>query len=144
MITDVATTYDAQALPGIHTRLKHRGLLPAEHLVDGGYTSLAHLEQAARKHQVTVTGTLPGNPTRRHRKNEGFDRDELPHRLRPPAGDLPPGRGQPGVARPLSDVLAHCGPADRGSVYQEPVPPLPGPQPLHRHHRQRPDRGLWP
>jgi hypothetical protein len=45
MITDVATTAattsDAQALPGIHTRLKRRGLLPAEHLVDGGYTSLA-------------------------------------------------------------------------------------------------------
>jgi hypothetical protein len=41
VITDVATTdatgYDAKALPGIHTRLKRRGLLPAEHLVDGGY-----------------------------------------------------------------------------------------------------------
>jgi transposase len=35
VITDVATTAattsDAQALPGIHTRLKRRGLLPAEH-----------------------------------------------------------------------------------------------------------------
>lgn len=55
VITDVATTAattsDAQALPGIHTRLKRRGLLPAEHLVDGGYTSLVHLEQAAREHQ---------------------------------------------------------------------------------------------
>ncbi|MFF0066883.1 hypothetical protein ACFYRC_36300 [Streptomyces sp. NPDC005279] len=73
MITDVATTpaitYDAQALPGIHTRLARRGLLPAEHLVDGGYTSLVHLEQTAEKHQVTVTGPLPG--TRQHRKNEG-------------------------------------------------------------------------
>ncbi|MFF3325572.1 hypothetical protein [Streptomyces sp. NPDC002889] len=48
VITDVATTpattYDAQALPGIHTRLGRRGLLPAEHLVDGGYTSLVHLD----------------------------------------------------------------------------------------------------
>src|SRR5436190_10206599 len=37
VITDVATTAattnDTQALPGIHTRLKRRGLLPAEHLV---------------------------------------------------------------------------------------------------------------
>ncbi|MFI2352778.1 transposase [Streptomyces sp. NPDC019443] len=81
MITDVATTpattYDAQALPGIHTRLARRGLLPAEHLVDGGYTSLVHLEQAAQKHQVRVTGPLPGNPTRQHRKNEGFGRDDF-------------------------------------------------------------------
>ncbi|QUQ65370.1 transposase [Kutzneria sp. CA-103260] len=81
MITDVATTAattnDTQALPGIHTRLKRRGLLPAEHLVDGGYTSLVHLEQAAREHQVTVTGPLPGNPTRQHRRNEGFDRDDF-------------------------------------------------------------------
>lgn len=68
MITDVATTSvatnDAQALPGIHTRLARRGLLPAEHLVDGGYTSLIHLERAEREHRVTVSGPLPGNPTR--------------------------------------------------------------------------------
>ncbi|MGW7366796.1 transposase [Streptomyces sp. NPDC054841] len=80
VITDVATTpattNDAQALPGIHTRLGRRGLLPAEHLVNGGYTSLVHLEQAAREHQVTVTEPLPGNPTRQHRSNEGFGRDD--------------------------------------------------------------------
>jgi len=81
VITDVATTSaatnDGQALPGIHTRLAHRELLPAEHLVDGGYTSLIHLERAAREHQVTVSGPLPGNPTSQHRKNEGFDRDDF-------------------------------------------------------------------
>jgi transposase len=90
VITDVATTSaatdDSQALPGIHSRLARRGLLPAEHLVDGGYTSLVDLERAAREHQVTVTGPLPGNPTRgplpgnptrQHRRNEGFDRDDF-------------------------------------------------------------------
>lgn len=77
LATTAATTYDAQALPGIHTRVVRRGLLPAEHLVDGGYTSLVHLEQAAREHQVTVTGPLPGNPTRQHRRNEGFGRDDF-------------------------------------------------------------------
>ncbi|MFJ6232463.1 hypothetical protein ACIQH0_00055 [Streptomyces griseus] len=44
VITDVVTasaaTNDGQALPGIHTRPARRGLLPSEHLVDGGYTSL--------------------------------------------------------------------------------------------------------
>lgn len=63
VITDVATTSaatnDGQALPGIHTRLARRGLLPAEHLVDGGYTSLVRLERAAREHQITVTGHWP-------------------------------------------------------------------------------------
>ncbi len=50
VITDVATTAattnDAQVPPDIHTRLGRRGLLPAEHLVDGGYTSLVHLPSA--------------------------------------------------------------------------------------------------
>ncbi|MFF0110682.1 transposase [Streptomyces hirsutus] len=81
VITDVATTaattHDSKVLPGIHTRLHQRGLLPAEHLVDGGYTSLVHLEQAARDHQVTVSGPLRGNPTRQHRRNEGFARDDF-------------------------------------------------------------------
>lgn len=81
VITDVATTaattHDSQVLPGIHTRLARRGLLPAEHLVDAGYTSLPHLEQAAREHQVTISGPLRSNPTRQHRQNEGFARDDF-------------------------------------------------------------------
>ncbi|MGW2232183.1 IS1182 family transposase, partial [Streptomyces formicae] len=81
VITDVATTaattHDSQVLPGIHTRLARRGLLPAEHLVDGGYTSLIHLERAAREHQVTVSGPLTVNPTRQHRQGDGFGRDDF-------------------------------------------------------------------
>lgn len=81
VITDVATTaattHDSQVLPGIHTRLRSRGLLPAEHLVDSGYASLVHLEQAARDHRVTVTGPLPANPTRGHRQGKGFARDDF-------------------------------------------------------------------
>lgn len=81
MITDVATTaattHDSQVLPGIHTRMPRRGLLPAEHLVDAGHTSPPHLEQAAREHQVTVSGPLRGNPTRRHRRGMGFARDDF-------------------------------------------------------------------
>ncbi|WP_322975474.1 transposase [Streptomyces sp. NBC_00162] len=148
VITDVATTaattHDSQVLPGIHTRLSRRGLLPAEHLVDAGYTSLPHLEQATREHQVTVSGPLRSNPTRQHRRDEGFARDDFHIRLRPPAGHLPPGPGQPGLARPLPDVLAHRGPADRGQVHQKPVPALPGPHPVHHLPRKHPHRGLPP
>ncbi|WP_316248361.1 transposase [Streptomyces sp. sk2.1] len=46
-------------------------------MVDGGYTSLVPLERAQREHQITVSGPLPGNPTRQHRRNEGFDRDDF-------------------------------------------------------------------
>lgn len=81
VITDVATmsatSPDTAALPAIHTRLEHRGLRPAQHLVDGGYTSLVHLEQAERQHRITVVGPLPGNPTRQHRQGEGFARDDF-------------------------------------------------------------------
>ncbi|MFE6665737.1 hypothetical protein ACFVFH_19540 [Streptomyces sp. NPDC057697] len=75
--TTDATGYDAKALPGVHTRLKRRGLLPTGPLVDGGYTSLVHLEQAAREHQVTVTGPLPVNSSRQYRRNDGFGRDDF-------------------------------------------------------------------
>jgi transposase len=135
VITDVATTaattHDSQALPGIHTRLARRGLLPAEHLVDAGYTSLPHLEQAAREHQVTVSGPLKSNPTRQHRQKRGLRPGRLPYRLRSSAGHLPAGAGQRGLARPLPDLLAHRGPTDRGTVHQKPMPSLPSSRPVH-------------
>ncbi|MFJ6433356.1 transposase [Streptomyces sp. NPDC091416] len=77
VVTTAATTHDSKVLPGIHARLARRGLLPAEHLVDAGYTSLPHLSQAAREHQVTVTGPLNSNPALQHRRNEGFARDNF-------------------------------------------------------------------
>ena len=135
VITDVATTAattnDTHALPGIHTRLKRRGLLPAEHLVDGGYTCLVHLEQRC-----------PGIPGHRHRTAAGQPHPpappqrrlrpgRLPHRLRSPAGHLPPGAGQQGLAWSLPDLLTHRGPADRGAVHQGPMPALPSPPPVH-------------
>jgi transposase len=81
VITDVATmpatSSDAEVLPGIHTRLQRRGLRPDQHLVDGGYTSLVHLERAEREHRITVVGPLPGNPTHQHRQGEGCVRDDF-------------------------------------------------------------------
>ncbi|MGW4113989.1 hypothetical protein ACWEFJ_24220 [Actinosynnema sp. NPDC004786] len=81
MITDVATmpatSPDAEVLPAIHARLQHRGLRPDQHLVDGGYTFLVHLERAEREHRITVVGPLPANPTHQHRKGEGFARDDF-------------------------------------------------------------------
>jgi hypothetical protein len=79
VITDVATmpatSDDRQALAGIHARLERRGLLPGEHLADGGYTFVVHMERAGREHRVALTGPLPGNRTRQHRVQEGYARD---------------------------------------------------------------------
>ncbi|WP_265737823.1 IS1182 family transposase [Actinacidiphila oryziradicis] len=81
VVTDVATTEatvsDARALPGIHRRLTRRRLLPAEHLIGSGYTTLVHQEHAAREHQVDLVGPARANPTRQHRDQEGFGRDDF-------------------------------------------------------------------
>jgi hypothetical protein len=133
MITDVvtmsATSADTDVLPGSHTRLERRALRPAQHLVDGGYTSVVHLEQAERGQprylvRVPATGT-PATPRR------GLRARRLPHRLRPPEGHLPAGPGEQGLARPLPDFLTDRGPADRGPLHQEPVPALPGASQVH-------------
>ncbi|WP_240499307.1 hypothetical protein [Streptomyces prasinus] len=61
LITDIATTSpirDTQALPGVHARLRDRQLLPARHLVDGGYISTALLDNSARDHSVQLVGPV--------------------------------------------------------------------------------------
>lgn len=72
VITDVATTaattHDSQVLPGIHTRLSRRGLLPTEHLVDAGHT--AYVKDAAEylglsPHTLSTSGSVNrSRPTR--------------------------------------------------------------------------------
>ncbi|MER5185586.1 transposase [Streptomyces sp. NPDC002896] len=63
-------------LPGIHARLKRRRLLPATHLVDGGYTSVALFDTAARTHRIRVVGPLPPSPAWR-RQAPGFTREDF-------------------------------------------------------------------
>ncbi|WP_016825817.1 IS1182 family transposase [Streptomyces viridosporus] len=80
VITDVATLVssgDSRALPGIHARLKQRRLLPAEHLVDGGYTSTAGFDAASRAHKVTLVGPLPANSSRQRETDNGFARENF-------------------------------------------------------------------
>lgn len=80
VITDVATAVssaDSQALPGIHARLRRLRLLPDRHLVDGGYTSVAGMDAAARLHRVTLIGPLPPSTTPQHRANDGFGRENF-------------------------------------------------------------------
>ncbi|MEV6730608.1 transposase [Streptomyces sp. NPDC051364] len=78
LITDVATTgptRDSQALPGIHKRLHARRLLPAEHLVDGGYTSAALLDRSARDHQIQLFGPVKASGSWQEKQQTGFTRE---------------------------------------------------------------------
>jgi transposase len=76
LITGVATTAstvkDREALTAIHTRLATRGLLPAEHLADGGYITLGHLHAAARDRQITMIGPLGNDSSWQARADTGF------------------------------------------------------------------------
>ncbi len=79
VITDVLTTHapihDSQVLPVIRQRLGARGLLPREHLVDGGYISIALMDRTTREHGITLTGPVRKNYSRQNLKNEGFGKD---------------------------------------------------------------------
>lgn len=78
LITDIATTSptrDTQALPGIHTPLHDRRLLPAQHPADGGYISAAMLNNAARDHRIQPAGPARTSGTRQKKEQTGFTRD---------------------------------------------------------------------
>ena len=132
VITDVATivsSADNAALPGIQTRLQRRGLLPAQHLVDGGYTSVALLDAAARDHQVELVGPLPaGGPWQRKEKT-GYAREDSRHQLRTPPGDLPGRQDHRKLGRRPGDGALYC-----RAFRCPPVRSLPGPQFLHPRH----------
>jgi hypothetical protein len=80
VITDVATTAptrDTTAVPGIHTRLKRRHLLPTEHLLDGGYVSVALLDQAEREYGIILVGPVKASGQWQHKEQTGFARDDF-------------------------------------------------------------------
>jgi hypothetical protein len=80
LITDITTTSpirDTQALPGIHTRLRDRRLLPAQHLVDGGYMSAALLNNSARDHSIQLVGPVKASGAWQKKEQTGFTRDDF-------------------------------------------------------------------
>nr|WSZ19765.1 hypothetical protein OH837_43905 [Streptomyces canus] len=113
VITDVATVVssaDSQALPGIHARLRRLRLLPGQHLVDGGYTSVAGMDAAARLHRVTLIGPLPPSTTPQHRAKDGFGRESFVidfdrREVTCPNGQVSGNWRDPPVAEPTSESL---------------------------------------
>jgi transposase len=77
LITHVATTVssvDDTALMGpIHDALAAKGLLPAEHFLDGGYSHADGLVESQEKHQVEVVAPVTPDPSWQAHQEDAYD-----------------------------------------------------------------------
>jgi hypothetical protein len=76
-VATTAPTADSTALPGIHARLEQRRLLPAQHLIDGGYTSVALMDTAARTHRIEVIGPVSPDNSWQRKAGTGFPQEDF-------------------------------------------------------------------
>lgn len=72
VLTSASTLQDDTALPRIHQALAAKGLLPAAHLVDAGYTNAENLLTSQREHQVRLIGRVAEDSSWQARAGEGF------------------------------------------------------------------------
>jgi len=70
--TTPATTPDDNMVAVVHDSLAARHRLPAEHLVDKGYTSAQVLLDSQRDDQVAIVGPVVDDPSWQARAGEGF------------------------------------------------------------------------
>lgn len=70
--TTPATTPDDGMVPVVHAALAARDLLPAEHLVDKGYTDAATLLESQRDRGVRLVGPVAADPSWQARAGAGF------------------------------------------------------------------------
>ena len=75
--TTAATTPDDNMLAVIHKSLESRDLLPAEHLVDKGYTDSRVLVDSRHDHGITITGPVADDPSWQARSEEGLDKSQF-------------------------------------------------------------------
>jgi hypothetical protein len=71
--TTVAAANDVDTVAARHADLARVDLLPAEHLVDAGYTSVDHILGARADHNVDLVGPLPPDSGWQARDEGGFD-----------------------------------------------------------------------
>jgi transposase len=71
--TTPAATGDVETLAARHADLARAGLLPQEHLVDAGYTSVDHVLAARAEHGIELVGPLPPDSGWQARDQDGFD-----------------------------------------------------------------------
>lgn len=75
--TTPATTPDDHMLATVHASLEPRGLLPAEHLIDKGYTDSQVLVDSQRIYGVTLIGPVADDPSWQARAGTGFDKAQF-------------------------------------------------------------------
>lgn len=71
--TTAATTTDNQTLPAIWQDLAQAGRLPAEQLVDQGYTQASHLLLSQEQYGIALLGPLAYDRSRQAQEQQGFD-----------------------------------------------------------------------
>jgi len=75
--TTPATTPDDHMVKPIHVSLEQRDLLPAEHLVDKGYTDSQVLVESPQTYAVTLIGPVADDPSWQARAGTGFDKSQF-------------------------------------------------------------------
>ena len=75
--TTPATTPDDNMVAVIHASLAPQDLLPAEHLVDRGYTDSQVLVDSWRDDDVTIVGPVADDPSWQARAGQGFDKAQF-------------------------------------------------------------------
>lgn len=71
--TTPATEPDCITLPTIHQALAEKELLPAEHLIDAGYTSIDNLVTSRQAQQVELVGPMRPDSSWQAREQSGYD-----------------------------------------------------------------------
>ena len=75
--TTPATTPDDHMIKRVHASLEPRDLLPAEHIVDKGYTDSQVLVESPQTYGVTLIGPVADDPSWQARTGTGFDKSQF-------------------------------------------------------------------
>jgi transposase len=75
--TTPATTPDDNIAKVVHESFAEHDLLPAEHLVDKGYTDSHMLVESKQQHGVRIVGPVADDPSWQARSADGFDKSQF-------------------------------------------------------------------
>ncbi len=73
VLTTPSTTADCEATPCVQNALAEADRLPAEHLVDEGYTQASHLVTSRTRYGVEIVGPVARDGSRQAEEGKGFD-----------------------------------------------------------------------
>lgn len=75
--TTPATMPDDNMLANVHASMAKRDRLPAEPLVDKGYTDADVLLNSEREYEVAITGPVAADPSWQAQAGQGFDKSQF-------------------------------------------------------------------